>query len=537
MPGRCRSGSAKSDDARLRTVRGAARRAFIVAIGCIAAVPGLGHAEKWTMTSSAGITGTYNHYIGQDQPNDDFVTSLSAGVTFDGEGARLRVSGTVGATELLYSGGGQSNSFAPSVAVTGHLEAVEKFFFVDAAAYVSQTFISPFGAQPGNITTPTNNRYTQETYSVSPYIQGNLGSYVTYAVRDDNAWTTSSSYGGSSFTTPSTYWNNFDAQANYSPPGRLSWQLGYNAQYYDSGVPTGTYTVQLARAIGTYRVDPQLDVSARVGYEKDRFPQATTLGTPPQGSIYGVGVHWRPTDRTDLNGYWEEHYYGSNYSWALTHRLPNVALSANFTRGLASYPQLALLIPGGVSVAQFLDLAFTTRIPDPVERAQAVAQFLAQTGLPPTLSSPLNVYATSLTLQNTATLSAVWVGALNSIAFTLYRVESQAISGQGSPSPPPFQVSSDYTQAGAGLSYSHRLSGLANFNASVSYSRTTPNTTDESVSSFRSDNFNASAAVSKQLSPKTGCTVGVTYFVFETPGSNTGRQTTLSVYGTLSHTF
>ncbi|HTP46802.1 MAG TPA: hypothetical protein VMQ50_07780, partial [Casimicrobiaceae bacterium] len=64
---------------------------LVTAIGFLAAAPALVHAERWTMTSSAGITGTYNHYTGQDQPNDDFVTSLTAGVTFDGEGARLKV--------------------------------------------------------------------------------------------------------------------------------------------------------------------------------------------------------------------------------------------------------------------------------------------------------------------------------------------------------------------------------------------------------------------------------------------------------------
>jgi uncharacterized protein (PEP-CTERM system associated) len=534
VPGCCRSESAKGDD-RLSSVRWVSRRALVVAIGYFAVGPL--HAERWTATASADVSETYNHYTGEAQPNDDFVTSLTAGVTFDGEGARLRVKGTVAATEHLYTGQGQTNSFAPSVNVTGHLEAIEKFFFVDAGAFVTQTYVSPFGPQPGNITTPTNNRYTLETYNVSPYIQGRLGPEVTYSVRDDNAWTTSTSYGGSSVTTPTTYWNNFDAQANYSPPGRLDWVLDYNAQYYDPGTPAGTYVLQLARAIGTYRIDPQLDVSARIGYEKDRFPQVTTLGNSPQGPIYGVGAHWRPTDRTDLNGYWEEHYYGSNYSWALTHRLPNVALRANFTRGLTSYPQLALLIPAGVDVAQFLDLAFTTRIPDPVQRQQAIAQFLAQTGLPPTLSSPLNVYAQTLTLQNTATFYAVWVGALNAIGFSLFRVESTAISGQGSPLPPPFQFGSDYTQSGAGVNFSHQLSGRANFIANVTYSRTTPHTTDESVSSFNTNNFNATAAVTKQFSPKTSAAVGVSYFIFETPGSGIGRQNTLSIYGTLSHTF
>ena len=58
-----------------------------------------------------------------------------------------------------------------------------------------------------------------------------------------------------------------------------------------------------------------------------------------------------------------------------------------------SYPQLALAIPAGTTVTQFLDAAFTTRIPDPAERALAVEQFLARTGLPPTLASPVNFYA------------------------------------------------------------------------------------------------------------------------------------------------
>ncbi len=537
MRGCRRSGSARSDDARPPAFRGVLRFAPVAAIGCISVVPALAQAERWTLTPSVGVTETYNYYTGTGQPNNGFVTSLTAGLGFDGEGARLKLRGTVAATELLYSGQGETNSFAPSANIVANLEAIEKFFFVDATVYVSQTFISPFGAQPGNITTPTNNRYTSTSYSVSPYIKGNLGPDVTYFVRDDNGWTTSSSFGPSSLTTPGTYWNNLDAKIMGPGASRISWQAEYNAQYYDNGVATGTYSLQLARAIGSYRIDPQLDVSLRVGYEKDRFPQATTLGNSPQGPIYGVGAHWRPTDRTDLNGYWEEHYYGSNYSWQLTHRLPNVALSATFTRGLTSFPELALLIPSGVSVLQFLDLAFATRIPDPNERQQAIAQFLAQTGLPPTLVSPLNVYAASLTLQNTAVISGVWIGALNALGFSVFRLESQAISGQGSALPPALQFQSDYTQIGAGVNYTHRLSGLANLVANITYSRTTPNTTDQSVSNFRTNNFNTYLAVNKQFTPKTSGTVGVSYFVFEAPGSGAGRQNTLSIYATLTHTF
>ena len=536
MPGCRRSGSAGLDASRAPKRRRAPWGAALALIG-FAALAGVARAEKWTASASAGATETYNHYSGATDLNDGSVTSLTASLNFIGEGARLRLAGTLTGTEIIYPGQTQNNSFAPTASVSGHLEAIEKFFFVDAGANVSQTYISPFGPQPGNITTPTANRYTSETYSVSPYIQGNLGSNGTYLVRDDNVWTSSSSFGDSSLKAPGTYWNSFDASMNTGgAPESLS--LQYTRQYYDSGSDTGTYTVQVARAIASYRVDPQLEVSARVGYESDHFPAANTFGSDTQGTVYGAGLHWKPTERTDLNGFWEHHFYGSNYSWVLTHRLPNVALSASFTRGLSSFPQLALIVPAGVTVAQFLDLAFTTRIPDPVQRAQAVAQFLAQTGLPPTLSSPLNFYATSLTLQNSALLSAVWVGALNSVAFSLFRTESEAVSGQGSALPAAFQFAANSIQTGGGVSYSHRLSGFTNLVASANYTRSAPNTSDETLSNANTNNYNASLSLSTQFSPKTSGSIGISYFLFDTSGSSDiGRQATTSLYASISHTF
>ena len=305
------------------------------------------------------------------------------------------------------------------------------------------------------------------------------------------------------------------------------------------------YVIQVGRAILSFAVDPQLTLSARGGYESDHFPALTGSNgsllpsSDNTGTIYGAGMNWRPGERTSLNGYWEHQFFGSSYNWQLTHRLPNIALAATFTRGLSSFPQLALVIPGGVTVAQFLDAAFTTRISDPAQRAAAVAQFLAQTGLPSTLASPVNFYAQSISLLQTATLSAVWVGVRNSLAFTLFNSQSEAISGTGSALPPAFAIGSNNTQTGGGINFSHSLSGLTNLVASVSYSTTKPNNnTNSSVNDLRSNNFNASVAVSTQFTPKTTGAAGVTYFVFQTPGSdNVGTQSTASLFATISHTF
>jgi uncharacterized protein (PEP-CTERM system associated) len=287
-------------------------------------------------------------------------------------------------------------------------------------------------------------------------------------------------------------------------------------------------------AIGSYQVDPQLSLSLRSGYERDKFSSAPS----EQGSIYGAGMNWRPTERTSVNGFWEHHFFGSAYSAQVSHRLPNIALSASVTRGLTSFPQLAFQIPGSVTVAQFLDAAFTTRIPDPVERAQAVAQFLAQTGLPPLLITPLNFYTAQISLQQTASLSAVWIGKLNTIGFTVFNAKSEAIAGTESALPAALQFATNNTQTGGGVNYSHRLSGFTNFVASATYVRTTPNGNDDTANNARSNNFNAFLGLSRQFTPKTNGSVGVTYFVSDTPGSsNIPTSSTVGVYASITHTF
>ena len=543
MDGRRGWGCGRSDEPKPVLRRRAAWIAGFGGLACLTAAQGA-LAQKWALSASAGAIATYNHYIGANQPQDGFVACLTAGLGIhSGEGGRLKLNGSLGASEFLCTGG-QGNGFAPSVALAANLEVIEKFFFVDASANVSETFITPFGPQPSNLTVPTNNRYISQAYSVSPYIQGVIAPNISYTLRDDNVWTPSASYGDSSAKTPTTYYNNLNGQMSSVVGYGGGWTLQYGRTSYDNGVDTGTYVTQVGRAVGSYAVDPQLTLSLRGGYETDRFPAlngdngALLPSSSNAGTIYGAGLNWRATERTSLNGYWEHRFFGSSYNWQVSHRLPNIALGANFTRGLSSFPQLALTIPAGITIAQFLDAAFTTRIADPAQRAAAVAQFLAQTGLPPTLTSPLNFYARSITLQQTASLSAVWAGALNALGFTLFNSRSEAISGTGSALPSAVQFGANNTQTGGGVNYSRRLSGFTNLVASAIYATTKPDDTEGSLTNVRSKNFNASVGVSTQLAPKTSGSVGVSYFTFDTPGaSNIGSQSTVSVYASVSHTF
>jgi uncharacterized protein (PEP-CTERM system associated) len=441
---------------------------------------------------------------------------------------------------LLYANQTQNNSIAPNVNLSGSLEAIEKFAFVDASVNASTSFLSPFGPQPANLVNATSNRYVSQTYSVSPYIKGVLGSTnISYQVRDDNYWTTASSFGNSSSKVPNTYANTLNASMR-SGTNPVGWSLEYNRFYYDNGIQTGAggsnvnpgnYVLQVFRGIVSHQVDPQLQLSGRFGYEGNKFPTTDT-----QGTIYGAGLQWNPTERTSAGGFWEHQFFGSSFSWQISHRLPNAAISASFTRGLTSFPQLALVIPAGTTVTQFLNAAFTTRIPDPVERALAIEQFLARTGLPPTLAAPVNFYGTSITLQNAQTVSLVLVGVRSSVTFTVFNVTSEAISGQGNELPPALQFGQNNTQTGVGVGYGYPLSGFTSLSANASYSRTKTNQT--SLNDLKSSNGNAGLTLSTSFGPRTSASAGVSYSIFQPTGAvNSSNSSSMNVFVSISHTF
>lgn len=512
----------------------------VLAVACCTALPGA-NADSWRLGASAGIKGEYTNnvnYAPQGQESGDFVTSLSGALNIRGEGARVKLNGSIAASMNLYSTESQNNSIDPNVSLFGSVEAIEDFFFVEATANVSTSFLSPFGPQPANVVNATSNRYTQQTYTVSPYIQGVLGSTnISYQVRNDNIWTVASSFGDSSNSVPNTYANNLTASLT-SGSYPMGWRAEYNRYAYDNGLAdndryanNGRYVLQIARAILTHQVEPSLQVSGRVGYEDNQF-----LLTSSEGLVYGAGFEWNPSNRTSMGGFWEHRYFGSSFDWHMSHRLPNSAISASFTRGLSSYPQLALAIPAGTTVTQFLDAAFTTRIPDPAERAQAIDQFLARTGLPPTLAAPVNFYGTSITLQNAQNLTYVLIGLRNAITFSLFNVKTEAIAGTGDVLPPAFQFGQNYTETGAGVGFSHQFSPLTNLAANARYSRTRSN--DTALADITSNNGNFSVNLNTRFSPKTSGTAGITYDLFKyTAASNTPDTDAVTIFVSATHTF
>ena len=92
------------------------------------------------------------------------------------------------------------------------MELYPRLFFIDGAVQVSQEYLSPFGPRPQNLVNATDNRYTAQSYRVSPFIRGETGTRLAYELRNNNTWTKgniadTSTSSGASTTTDDAYTN------------------------------------------------------------------------------------------------------------------------------------------------------------------------------------------------------------------------------------------------------------------------------------------------------------------------------------------
>lgn len=485
-------------------------------------------AENWTVTPSVGVRETYTtnaNLAPAALAQDDWVTSVTGSIAVNGIGARARLTGSAAVTGVLYSSEGQNNYLFPTVNLLGNVEAVENFFFVEGSINASQQFLSPFAPQPADGIGETANRYNSASYSVSPYIQGVLPGEISYLLRNDNIWTNLSGTPSNAPGFVDSYVNRWLGRLD-SPIRTFGWSVVVNTTY-TKFTDQPALTNEIARGILHYKPDPQLRLDAIGGYEQNDY-----FVTESSNAVYGAGFEWRPTERTTVAGEWQNRFFGSSYFALFNHRNPYSAFNINASRDITTQPQQLLALPAGGDVATLVDAAFTTRFPDSAQRAEAVQAFLAQTGLPTVLQSPLNFYTQQVILYDQQSATFTLLGVRNSLAFTVYNRKSEVISGgSGVPLPAPFGSLNNNTQRGVSVIYSHRLTPLTNLRALATRYDTIAAAPFNGEST--TDYFLVSLGT--QLSPRTTGFTGVTYTVFDS--NLTNDYTAFTAYVGLNHRF
>jgi len=438
-----------------------------VACSSLIAATASAHSETWRFEPWVRVEETLTNNVNLD-PNatrrGDLVTQLTPGFRVAETGAHTSLIGTVSLPILLYARtGSENNSVEPQVNLLGKWELVEHFFFIEGSANVSQQYLTPFGARSDSLANATNNRFTAQTYRVTPYVKGETTDY-SYILRDDNIWTK-----GSASEVNSAYTNGLVGTFQRDPRP-LGWAVDVDrtaTTFQDQS----RQLLELARARGLYQIDPQVRLSLSAGYEHNDL-----LLESEDNTIYGAGITWRPTERSNVEANWEHRFFGASYNVAVENRTPLSVWSFVASRNITTYPQQLAALPGGVDVANALNQLFLSRVPDQTARQALVNQLILDRGLPAFLSSGVNIYSQQVTLQESLIATAGLLGARNSVFFSVYRLRQEPISGSGIVLPGLLGGIQNNTQYGANVIWSHSLTPLMTLTSSIDGSRTVDNT-------------------------------------------------------------
>jgi uncharacterized protein (PEP-CTERM system associated) len=490
-----------------------------VATGGIALALCAGHAFAQApvrfLPSVAGqITFTDNVALQPDgQRESDVIFEIRPALGIEYASPRLKLNGSVAASIFLYARtGDENNEVTPEVDLLGEAEVVKDFFFVEASANVRQTFLNPFGAQPVSPANVTENQATAQTYRVSPYIQGEIGSNIRYLVRNDNIWTTLSetqeAQVGDSYS--NLFRGNIDRE-----PTPFGWGFDVERNDYQFEDRSRGQRFALARVRGSYSPGPQLLVFVSGGYEKSELPFADT-----EDVIYGLGFRWQPNERTSLAAQWEERFFGNSYLVDFNYRGPRSVWSVRASRNITTYPeQLAVLVPG-VSVFALLNAQLVTRLPNPLERARFVQNFIQNRGLPAIVADPVALFVQTTYIQEDARISYAILGVRNSVLFNVYRTKAEPVGGEAGAIPPILGGLNNNTQVGGGIAWTNNLTPSTNLLVTGDVNRTEANP----PFSGRTDQWAVRAQVTRPISPRTTGFVGLRYQDFTSDFQNNYRE-------------
>jgi uncharacterized protein (PEP-CTERM system associated) len=486
---------------------------------------GSAHAEKWSLLPAfdTRVNWTDNSsFDGQGQTQGDTIFELIPSLGLRGEGRRFRITGTISLDALAYLNHTRSNRVLPTVDLTANLEAIEQYFFIEAGVVARQEADDVFAPRPNSGS--DFNTVTSTQYRVVPTFQSHLGSDVDLRLKSFNSWF---QVGGGTSEAGGAYLGEHTLTIERKPaPLGWTFEAERSATRFESSlVPSGiTDSVRLGPR---YAVTPNFTVGLHGGYEK-----TTLVVTDQEQVIYGADLQWRPSERTDLSGLWEERFFGASWHATFTHRMPRVAWTIGFSRDVETLPQSFLTLPPTNNVAGLLDSALTTRIPDAAERSRVVSELIARQGLPSSLASETTLFSQQVSIVTARSASIAFIGVRNTVALSVFSSRNDPLPDSIYSLITPAQ---NVIQDGATFSASHQATPATSWNLTAGSTRVRGIGTSEGSDSTQSF---ARLVMSVELSAKSSAYAGarVQHFTSTTAGQpNTAREH--GAFVGLSHRF
>ncbi|MCY7317026.1 MAG: TIGR03016 family PEP-CTERM system-associated outer membrane protein [Rubrivivax sp.] len=338
----------------------------------------------------------------------EFVAELRPGLRLESRSGRLVGSLSYLPSLAYHSRGYGSDDIQNQLSGNLSAELIERWFYVDATASITQQAASAFGVQsaPGS-RQDNNNRTEVGTLSVSPYVRGVFGSAVTYEARLN----ASATNGRRSIAADSSSQGGSLSLASSVSGTLIGWGLQASQQQTDFRAGRETTSDRITASL-QFQADADLILTLRVGQE------ANNVATASRKSYdnWGAGLTWRPSPRTRLQADTDDRYFGRSYRVLFEHRLASSTVLFSSTRdanngsdanGLAVQPGQA---GQRVTLYDLFFAQFASTTPDPVQRDQLVRSFMRAQGLDPNAVVAGGFINSAVTVQERHQLTLSYAG-------------------------------------------------------------------------------------------------------------------------------
>jgi len=443
---------------------------LIAAAGMLIYMPDVQSAE-WRLRSSLGVRETYTDNIrlappGQEQ--SDWVTEVSPSIGITGKGARLQLDADYTFTYKVYANNDDASGHYNTLRTRGLLDVYDRKLFLQGSASIGQQDVSTLGSLSQSNVNLTANRTEVRQAELRPYWVSRVGNFAN--VRAGAHIARNESSGATQSLNSET--RGVDVVFSSGPVfSDLGWSLSYSNQQIESD--SGQFTqreLENFTANVRYRVWPTLTALMTVGRENNTYGNARgTTG----GAFFTVGADWAPSPRTRVTAQIGERYYGKTALLDASHRTRLTTWQVSYTEQVVATPGLFSL-PLSIDTASTVDRLFLTQFPDPIERQQVVAAYIAQNGLPSSLATVVNFLTNQVSLSKRLQGVFGLRGTRSSLLLSVYHEERES---QTTDVPllttDPFLLSNATTQVGFSGVLSWRFSELTAGSASLAHQKST----------------------------------------------------------------
>jgi uncharacterized protein (PEP-CTERM system associated) len=396
--------------------------------------------------------------------------------------------------------GRQPDTGRPDVHASANATLVDQWLYFEAAGYAQQTEEDPFGPRV-QYTSPANVRIEQQV-AASPAIRHRFGPRLSMELQRSDSVTWNAT--GIDVT---RYAHASDLRLDLDPAplgasAALSRQDGH-----DEGVPLSELLIETA-ALGVKLAPGGSDLVLTAEGGRDHVRTALTDHTDPMA---GVGLQWRPSDRTDVEGSLEQRFFGKGGTFTLNHRSPRSQLVVDLRRepvlASESFGSLSGQIGAtGADMHTALDAILAPRYPDPRVRAGVVDQLLNGQGPNSTAFGPVDAVANYPQLLTQAMATWTWLAPRTTYSVAAWNRTVEVLKRQGDPLTTVPGFGGDNRQVGGTAQLSHRLTTTLSVDALAQLSRISGLGTQ---SSQRSIDQTLRVWLTKGLSARTTATAGM----------------------------